>query len=239
MRPIAEGVWQIDGSPAASANVFYAGAILFDCRTRWAAGGIAKQLGRSPVSFIALTHAHPDHWGAASALSARFDARVAVHRADAGIVTGREDAGTHVAFRIGKRFWEGEPCREVVHLEDGDRIGDFRVVHTPGHSAGHVVYFRESDRLAVTGDLFSTMDTLTHRRRIAEPPAYLSVDAGENRRSIRRLLELDPSMVLPGHGPALRDMGRLADFAAELAGGSGYARTAARLTALSGPRVKR
>lgn len=227
MKPIADGVWQLDGFPAHTVNAFFVDGILFDCRTRWAAGGIARQLRGHRVSVIALTHAHPDHWGAAAELSAGFGAQVAVHSADAAIVTTGEMAGTHLAFRLGKRFMEGGAVREIVELEDGDRVGDFTVLHTPGHSAGHIVYFRESDRLAITGDLFSTMDSWSRRLRIAEPPAHLSIDAEQNRRSIQRLVELQPSLVLPGHGPALRDMSLLADFATQAAPAGGITETAA------------
>ena len=110
-------------------------------------------------------------------------------------------------------------------------VGDFSVVHMPGHSAGHVVYFRESDRVAVTGDLFSTMDSWTRRIRIAEPPAFLSVDAEQNRRSIRRLLDLKPSVVLPGHGPALRDL----DEVLELVRAAGATRGNERAEPASSP----
>lgn len=162
---------------------------------------------------LALTHAHPDHWGAAPALCAELDVPVAVHAADADVVTGRAAAGSGLAFRMGRRLLERGACTDVTRLHEGDMVGDFRVVHTPGHSAGHVVYFRERDGVAVAGDLFNTMDAWTRRRRLAEPPANLSVDPAENRRSIRRLVELEPSLVLPGHGPALEDMRLLRDFA--------------------------
>lgn len=190
--------------------------ILFDCRTRWSARHIARQLRGRETRMVALTHAHPDHWGAAPALCAELDVPLVVHGSDADIVTGRAAAGGGLAFRMGRRFLEGGVCSNVVRLRDGDMVGDFRVVHAPGHSAGHVVYFRETDRLAVTGDLFSTMDIWTRRRRLDQPPPSLSIDAAENRRSIGRLVELEPSLVLPGHGPPLRDMSRLEDFASQI-----------------------
>jgi glyoxylase-like metal-dependent hydrolase (beta-lactamase superfamily II) len=165
---------------------------------------------------VALTHAHPDHWGAAPALCAAMGVTVACHEADADIVTGHAMAGNGLAFRAGKIFLEGGTCDDVVRLAEGDMVGDFRVVHAPGHSAGHVIYFRESDGVAVVGDLINTMDMWTRRVRIAEPPPFLSVDADENRRSVLKLVELGPSLVLPGHGPALRDMSLLAEFAALL-----------------------
>jgi glyoxylase-like metal-dependent hydrolase (beta-lactamase superfamily II) len=57
----------------------------------------------------------------------------------------------------------------------------------------------------------------TRRKRLSEPPAHVSVDVQENRRSILALLELAPSLVLPGHGPPLTDMSRLEEFAATVA----------------------
>lgn len=217
LKAVAKGVWQLDGFPAHAMNSFFADGILFDCRTRWSARPIARQLRGMRVSVIALTHAHPDHWGAAPELSRKFDVPVAVHHADAGVVTGRDSAGSQLAFWMGKRFLEAGACRNVIALQEGDVVGDFKVVHAPGHSAGHVVFFRESDGVAVTGDLFSTMHAWTRRRELAEPPSDLSSDAEENRRSIQKLVELRPSVVLPGHGPALTDVRGLARFAKSLA----------------------
>lgn len=172
------------------------------------------------VSMLALTHAHPDHWGAAPALCAALGVPVACHHADADVVIGKASAGNGLAFRMGKLFLESGACGEVVRLRDGDRVGDFRVVHAPGHSDGHVIYFRDSDGVAIVGDLINTMDMWTRRTRIAEPPANLSVDAEENRRSIQKLVELGPSLVLPGHGAPLRDMKALEEFAALMPSGS-------------------
>jgi hydroxyacylglutathione hydrolase len=162
---------------------------------------------------LALTHAHPDHWGAAPELCAALGVPVACHDADADVVIGKVPAGKSLAFRMGKLLLERGACAEVVRLSEGDMVGDFRVVHAPGHSDGHVVYFRDYDGVAIVGDLFNTMDMWTRRVRLAEPPANLSVSTEENRRSILKLVELRPSLVLPGHGAALRDMSLLAEFA--------------------------
>jgi hydroxyacylglutathione hydrolase len=163
---------------------------------------------------LALTHAHPDHWGAAPALCAALGVPVACHHGDADVVIGKASAGNGLAFRLGKLLLERGACSEVERLSEGDMVGDFRVVHAPGHSDGHVIYFRDSDGVAIVGDVINTMDMWTRRVRLAEPPANLSIDAEENRRSIQKLVELGPSLVLPGHGAPLRDMRLLADFAA-------------------------
>lgn len=212
MKAVAEGIWQLDGFPAHAINAFFADGVLFDCRTRWSAGHIARQLRDDRVSLIALTHAHPDHWGAAPTLSRRLGVPVAVHHADAEVVSGRARAGEHIAFELGRRFLEGGACDDVVPLQEGDQVGEFTVVHAPGHSSGHVIYFRERDRVAVAGDIVNTMELWSRRRRLGQPPPHLSVDAAENRRSIAKLVSLRPSLVLPGHGPALEDTALLVEF---------------------------
>jgi glyoxylase-like metal-dependent hydrolase (beta-lactamase superfamily II) len=57
---------------------------------------------------------------------------------------------------------------------------------------------------------------LTMRSRLDEPPANLTPDPAENRRSIRKLAELEPSLILPGHGPAVTNMAAFQRFAAAL-----------------------
>ena len=57
---------------------------------------------------------------------------------------------------------------------------------------------------------------LTLRARLDEPPADLTPDPAENRRSIRRLADLNPSLILPGHGPAVSDIGAFERFVAAL-----------------------
>jgi glyoxylase-like metal-dependent hydrolase (beta-lactamase superfamily II) len=81
-----------------------------------------------------------------------------------------------------------------------------------------VIFFRESDRVAICGDVIRNITYLTLRTKLAEPPADLTPDPAENRRSIRKLAELDPSLILPGHGPALTDIAAFERFAASLPG---------------------
>jgi hydroxyacylglutathione hydrolase len=59
---------------------------------------------------------------------------------------------------------------------------------------------------------------VTMRTRLAEPPADLTPDPAENRRSIRKLAELNPSLILPGHGPAVTDMAAFGRFVDSLSG---------------------
>jgi glyoxylase-like metal-dependent hydrolase (beta-lactamase superfamily II) len=101
-------------------------------------------------------------------------------------------------------------------LREGDEVGGFAVIATPGHTAGHVSFWRESDRVLVLGDVLAHAVPPTGLRGLAQPPAFFSADPAENRRSARKVAALRPSLVAFGHGPPLRDPERLARFAARL-----------------------
>lgn len=56
----------------------------------------------------------------------------------------------------------------------------------------------------------------TYRPKLAEPPEIFTYDPAENRRSIRKLADLNPSLILPGHGPAVTDIAAFERFVAAL-----------------------
>ncbi len=95
-------------------------------------------------------------------------------------------------------------------------MAGFLVLETPGHSAGHVSYWRESDRALIVGDVLTNINVMTGRTGLHEPLAAFTPDPARNRDSARRLAELRPRLACFGHGPPLRDPGRLADFVAQL-----------------------
>ena len=81
-----------------------------------------------------------------------------------------------------------------------------------------MIFFRESDRVAVCGDVIRNISYVTLRTRLAEPPAELTPDPAENRRSIRKLAALNPSLILPGHGPPVTDIDAFERFVSSLPG---------------------
>ena len=130
----------------------------------------------------------------------------------------QEAAPNNPFNRIIKRIWQGPPYEVARVLQEGDEVAGFRVVHAPGHSRGEVVYFRDADRVAICGDVIRNMSYATGLPGIKEPPEIFTYDPAENRRSIRKLAELGPSLILPGHGPAVTDMAAFERFAATLPG---------------------
>jgi hydroxyacylglutathione hydrolase len=217
MRMLADGLWRLSGWPGDVLNVYLAGDVLIDAATRWAAPRILRQLRRRQVRLVALTHCHPDHNGAARAVCESFGVPLACHEADVPTAEGRGPMlPDNWIVRLGTRLLAGPPCPVGRVLREGDEVGGFRVVHAPGHTPGHVVLFRESDRVAIAGDLLANTDFVTGAAGLREPPSFFSIDPALNRRSVRVLAELAPSLVCFGHGAPLRDRRVLQRFAERL-----------------------
>ncbi len=210
MQPIAEGVWQLSGRPRDLVNVYLVEDVLIDAGTRWARRRLLRQLRGRTLRLVALTHCHPDHQGAARAICKRFGIPLACHEADVAAAEGRTPMQPpNRLIRWGEWLLAG-PAHPVGRvLRDGDEVAGFRVVHAPGHTPGHVLFFREADRVAIAGDVLANIHFLTRKPGLREPPPFFSTDMAENRRSIRKLIALRPRLVCFGHGPPLRDVQQL------------------------------
>ncbi len=184
---------------------------LIDTGTRWSLRRLQTQLADYAISTIALTHCHPDHQGSAAALCARYGASLACPEADANAVEGKVPMEPdNLVSRFVVALTRGK-FHEVNHrLRDGEKIaGDWRLVHAPGHTSGHSFYYRESDSVVIAGDVLANINFLTGIEYLHAPPFFFSSSVQENRRSVRRLLDLAPSLVLFGHGAPLTGMDRL------------------------------
>lgn len=173
------------------------------------------------LSAIVLTHGHFDHVGALRVLAERWDVPVYAHRLELPYLTGLSPypppdptvgGGAMAAL---SRFYPRGPIdlgsRVEPLPEDGSipKMPGWRWIHTPGHTPGHVSFFRDEDRTLIAGDAFVTTKqesataVLTQRPEVHGPPAYYTSDWESARRSVQRLAELEPWRVATGHGPPL------------------------------------
>jgi len=206
MQLIARGVWLLTGFPRYYINVYLVEDVLIDAATRWAKRRIFRQLRDRSLRLVALTHCHPDHQGSVFAVCDRWGVPLACHEADVPVMEGRMPMKPdNSIIRLGTRLCSGpsHPVTRVLH--EGDEVAGFRVVHAPGHTPGHVIYFREVDRIALAGDVLANIHFLTGQAGLREPPSFFSEDVAENRRSIQTLIDLKPNVVCFGHGPPLRN----------------------------------
>jgi glyoxylase-like metal-dependent hydrolase (beta-lactamase superfamily II) len=220
MKYLAPGVWRLDEAPRPLINIYLAEDVLIDAGRRWDAGRIRKQLAGREISMLALTHVHADHQGCARLVCEERGVPLACHGGDVDAMEGRRPvrASDSPQARLFEKLWAGPPHRVDRVLEEGDEVGGFRVVHAPGHSPGEVIFFRDSDRVAICGDVIRNITYIALRTRLAEPPDDLTPDPAENRRSIQKLAALEPSLILPGHGPEVTDIESFQRFAAALPG---------------------
>ncbi len=190
-------------------------SVVVDASTRWDWGFMKKQLRGRRVTSVLLTHAHPDHQGCAAKICSLFQVPLVCHELDADSAEGRAPlVRNNPAWEIiGNILWAGKRSPVGRRLAEGDRVAGFTVFHLPGHTAGHIALLRESDGVALVGDVINTNDYATGMIPIIrESPRTFSVNPGQNRDSIRRLWSLKPRVVCAGHGPVLRNMKRLERF---------------------------
>ena len=210
MKKLADDVEQLSDFPPNMVNAYLAGGVLFDSGVRLKQAHTLKQLSGRAVEVHALTHGHGDHQGASALIcqSRNIPLVCGANEADA-VASGRTGTllpNNFITQTIIRRL-AGPACPVARRLVEGDEVNGFRVIDVPGHSPGHVAYWRERDRTLILGDVLTNMGIPTMIPGLHEPPRVFTVDPARNRRSARRLVELgiEPALVCFGHGPPLRD----------------------------------
>jgi hydroxyacylglutathione hydrolase len=215
MKLLAEDVHMLRGFPPNAINVYLVGDVLIDAATRQGEKRIMRQIQGHPVRAHALTHAHPDHQGSSHAICERLKIPLWCGREDVeAMETGMKFPTTipRPIRAFEERFWAGPPHPVARTLGEGDEVAGFTVLEVPGHSPGHVAFWRESDRVLILGDVLNNMNVRTGIPGLHEPPAFFTPDPARNRESARRLAALEPALACFGHGAPLRGPRRLKAF---------------------------
>jgi glyoxylase-like metal-dependent hydrolase (beta-lactamase superfamily II) len=181
---------------------------------RWA----KNHFGDTPPNAIVLTHAHFDHVGALDTLLETWDVPVYAHAEELPYLTGERaypepdpSVGGGMMARMSSLYPRGPidvRGRVRVLPNDGSIPGmpGWRWIHTPGHTAGHVSFFRDLDRALIVGDAFCTTKqesffaVATQRPELHGPPMYYTTDWSAARESVERLAALEPVFIAASHG---------------------------------------
>ncbi len=145
------------------------------------ARGLEEMCGSQELDKIVVTHAHGDHLGGVRQIRPRFG-----------------------DLEVLKMPWPGHDDlagTPITPLRDGDQVtadgATLRAVFTPGHAPDHLCYYLEQERAIFTGDVILGAGTTV----IPDDTG----DLGQYMDSLRRLLQLDPDLIYPAHGPVIRN----------------------------------
>jgi glyoxylase-like metal-dependent hydrolase (beta-lactamase superfamily II) len=222
MKRISSNIYQIS---LGWVNVFVIeddGLTLIDTGTKGSLEKIfsaIKKGGKNPydIKRIILTHAHPDHAGSAEEIKRMLRVPVMAHREDAKIMSYGIACRKEICLTPGLKNWliyelaikrsgiNIVPVSIDEQLNDHDLLpllGGIRVIHTPGHSKGHICLLAENEEVLIAGDLLSNSTGLGL--------SVIYENMAEGISSILKVTNLDFDKMVFGHGkPILKDAGSI------------------------------
>lgn len=172
---------------------------------------------------IILTHGHFDHIGSLENLINKWHVPIYAHKLEFPYLTGKKNyvepdhtVGGGMVSAMSEDFpHNGIDIADKLYAlpDDGTirELPNWRWIHTPGHTEGHISLMNLKEGIIIIGDAFTTlkqesfMSVLTHKEEISGPPKYLTTDWMAARESVEKIRKLQPKVALLSHGNPLKN----------------------------------
>jgi glyoxylase-like metal-dependent hydrolase (beta-lactamase superfamily II) len=198
----------------------------------------------TPPTAILLTHDHPDHAGSALELARLWKCMVYLHPDELEIAvnpcmaTFKKFANPMdkwiilpIMRMMPKKKFEAMNAKSslkgVAKALESDAavpgLPDWQCIPTPGHTPGHIAFFRAKDGVLITGDAIVTADLNspwgmlswvfhTNKLKMSGPPRYSTWNWRKAKASVAVLGKLKPRVIGTGHGAPMTGDGVAKEF---------------------------
>lgn len=163
-----------------------------------------------PLTNIILTHAHGDHVGSLDLLKKRYSkAVVSISARDSRLLLGDlsldED---ELNSPIKGGFDKNLRTKPDMLLNEGDRIGPFKVISTPGHTPGSISLFNTINQHLIVGDAMQTKGKVAVVGQLVPTfpfPTFGTWNRELALESVKKINQLDPTLLAVGHGKVVEN----------------------------------
>jgi hydroxyacylglutathione hydrolase len=154
------------------------------------------------IKTIVLTHHHVDHTGSLYELKKITNANIAAYNDDLDIISGKKSSSDPIYMRFATRmmatFTSYKFLKPDIGLQENDMVDNYRIIHTPGHTPGSIALYNSDNGVIFVGDTLSY-----DGKKVSGPPSFLINDHDALKKSVKIISDLDPRIMLSGHGKPL------------------------------------
>lgn len=169
-----------------------------------------SNLGFTPKDLkqIIITHYHPDHIGSLFEVWSETKADIFVHNIDSPYVAGKKKVplpkgGKGLLYGLLSVFMKFKFVESNKQLKDDDIIKNLKVIHTPGHTPGHICLYDPKRKVLFSADMFRI------KKGQITPSDESFVDNKEElEKSLLKISKLDFDVICPGHGEFVKSDGK-------------------------------